>query len=142
MRVKDFERTIDYLETRPEEFDTHKLAYEGTSWGGVVGGVLPAIDPRIKVAVLLGGGLCDGPPEFSQVNFAPRIKIPVLLQNGKYDGLFPVESKQKPFLRLFGTEEKDRHYKTYETGHPCWVLKNEALKDELDFLDKYLGAAK
>jgi len=138
MWVKDFERTIDYLETRPE-FDTSKLAYEGLSWGGVWGGILPAIDTRIKVAVMFGGGLdLDLAPECSQVNFAPRIKIPILLQNGKYDGIFPVESRQKPFLGLFGTAEKDKHLRIYETGHAVWT-KNEVRRDELDFLDKYLG---
>ena len=33
MQVKDFMRTMDYLETRPE-FDTKKLAYEGRELGG------------------------------------------------------------------------------------------------------------
>ena len=78
------ERTIDYLETRPDEFDTNKLAYEGMSRGGRWGGILPAIETRIKVAVLVCGGLSAAmPPEFSQVNFAPRIKIPILMQNGR-----------------------------------------------------------
>jgi dienelactone hydrolase len=142
MWVKDFERTIDYLATRPEEFDINKLAYEGLSWGGIWGGVVPAIESRIKVAVILGGGLdLDLPPECSQVNFAPRIKIPILLQGGRYDVLFPVESNQKTFLGLFGTTQEDKQHRIYETGHSCW-LKNEVAKDELDFLDKYLGPAK
>jgi formylglycine-generating enzyme required for sulfatase activity/dienelactone hydrolase len=141
MWVKDFERTIDYLETRPE-LDTSKLAYEGLSWGGIWGGILPAIDTRIKVAVLLGGGLyLDYPPEYSQVNFAPRIKIPILIQGGKYDGVLPVESHQKPFLALFGKAEKDKQLRIYETGHAVWN-KNEAHKDEFDFLDKFLGPVK
>ena len=142
MRVKDFERTIDYLETRPEEFDTNKLAYEGLSWGGNWGGVLPAIETRIKVAVLVSGALRLGyPPEYDQVNFAPRVKIPILLQNGRFDSIIPVELCQKPFLRLIGTAEQDKQLKIYETGHAVWV-KNETRKDEFDFLDKYLGPAK
>jgi dienelactone hydrolase len=141
MWVKDFERTIDYLETRPE-FDLSKLAYEGLSWGAEWGGVLPAIETRIKVVVMFGGGLyLYFPPECSQVNFAPRIKIPILLQGGKYDGLNPVESHQKPYLGLFGTAEKDKRLRIYETGHAVWI-RNEVRKDELDFLDKYLGPAK
>ena len=63
------------------------------------------------------------------------------MQDGKYDFIFPVESNQKPFLELFGTAEKDKQLKIYETGHAVWT-KNEALKDELDFLDKYLGPVK
>jgi len=142
MRAKDFRRTIDYLETRPEEFDINKLAYEGLSRGGIWGGILPAVDTRIKVAVIISGGLyLDFPPEYSQVNFAPRIKIPILIQDGKYDSIFPVESNQKPFLKLFGTVEQDKQLRNYETGHAVW-LKNEVRKDELDFLDKYLGPVK
>jgi eukaryotic-like serine/threonine-protein kinase len=139
MQLKDFRRTIDYLEARPEEFDINKLAYEGFSWGGVLGGILPAFETRIKVAVMIGGGLdFSFPPEFSQVNFAPRIKIPILLLNGKYDGIFPVESNQKPYLGLFGTAEKDKQLRIYETGHAV-LIKLEARKDERAFLDKYLG---
>jgi eukaryotic-like serine/threonine-protein kinase len=142
MHAKDFRRTIDYLETRPNDFDINKLAYEGRSWGGVWGGILPAIEPRIKVAVLISGGLhFDYPPEYSQFNFAPRIKIPVLMQGGKYDALSPVESRQQPLLKLLGTAEKDKQLKIYETGHAVW-FKNEMRKDELDFLDKYLGPVK
>jgi dienelactone hydrolase len=142
MWVRDFRRTIDYLETRPDQFDINKLAYEGISWGGIWGGIIPAIDTRIKVAVLVAGGLeLDLPPECSQVNFAPRIKIPILLQNGRYDFYYPVESNQKPYLRLFGTAEKDKQLRIYETGH-CPLPKNEVTKDELDFLDKYLGPVK
>lgn len=142
MWVKDVERTIDYLATRPDQFDLNKLAYEGLSWGGIWGGIVPAIESRIKVAVILGGGLdLELSPECSQVNFAPRIKIPILLQGGKYDALFPVESNQKLFLGLFGTAQEDKQHRIYETGHSCW-LKNEVTKDELDFLDKYLGPVK
>jgi dienelactone hydrolase len=142
MCVKDVRRTLDYLETRPEEFDIKKIAYEGLSWGGYWGGVLPAIETRIKVAVLISGSLSPGYPDAcSQYNFAPRIKIPILMQNGRYDAFYPVESRQQPLLKLFGTPEEDKKLRNYETGHAVW-LKNEMRKDELDFLDKYLGPVK
>lgn len=140
MLAKDFRRTIDYLETRPE-FDTGKLAYEGLSWGGWWGGFLPAIEDRLKVAVLFGGGLdLSDPPEYSQLNFTPRIRIPILMQNGRYDFLLPIETSVKPLLRLFGTPDKDKELKVYETGHSVW-LTNELFRDEVAFLDKYLGPA-
>ena len=63
------------------------------------------------------------------------------MQGGKYDVLFPIELNQKPHLGLFGTAEKDKQLKIYETGHGVW-RKNQALKDDLDFLDKYLGPVK
>jgi dienelactone hydrolase len=140
--VKDFERTIDYLETRPDEFDFTKLAYEGMSRGARWGSILPAIETRIKVAVLVCGGLyASMPTEYSQVNFAPRIKIPILMQNGRWDSTFPVDSSQKPLFLLFGTAERDKQLKIYEAAHDVYNL-NEARKDELDFLDKYLGPVK
>ncbi len=88
--------------------------------------------------MLSGGLMLDYPTEYSQVNFAPRIKIPILLQNGRNDFDFPVESNQKPYLRLFGTAEKDKHHRTYKTGHAVWI-KDEVIKDEIDFLNQYLG---
>ena len=48
---------------------------------------------------------------------------------------------QKPFLKLFGTPEEDKQHKIYETGHAVGQM-NQARKDELDFLDKYLGPVK
>jgi len=63
------------------------------------------------------------------------------LQDGRYDFIFPVQSSQEPFLGLFGTVQKDKHHRIYETGHSSW-LKNEVRKDELEFLDKYLGPVK
>ncbi len=43
--VKDFKRALDYLETRPEVFDTNKLAYYGASYGGIWAGIIPAVEP-------------------------------------------------------------------------------------------------
>ena len=140
-RVKDFRRTIDYLETR-SDIDTRRLCYHGLSMGASGGAIIPAIEGRIKAAVLLSGGYTPGMhPEFSQVNCAPRIKIPILMLNGKYDLTYPVETSIKPLFQMFGTPEKDKFIKFYETSHSVW-LKNEVIKDELDFLDKYLGPAK
>jgi dienelactone hydrolase len=140
MWFKDFRRTIDYLETRPD-IDAGKLVYEGLSWGAISGAVLPALEGRLKVAVLFGGGLfLEWPPEYSQVNFAPRIRIPILMQHGRYDFVQPLEARAKPLLRLFGTPEKDKELKIYETGHSVW-LTNEVLRDEVAFLDKHLGPA-
>jgi eukaryotic-like serine/threonine-protein kinase len=53
--VKDFERCIDYLETR-QDIDSSKLAYYGMSWGGILGAIVPAVEERVKASVLLGGG--------------------------------------------------------------------------------------
>jgi cephalosporin-C deacetylase-like acetyl esterase len=40
---KDIGRTIDYIETR-DDLQSDKLAYLGWSWGGFMGGIMPAIE--------------------------------------------------------------------------------------------------
>ena len=94
--------------------------------------------PLTRKAILDAGGFYPYPPAYSQVNFAPRIRIPILLQGGRYDPYFPLEANQAPYLALFGTAEKDKHHKIYETGHYIWN-GNRWMKDLLDFLDKNLG---
>ena len=51
---KDLGRTIDYLETR-KDLNLEKLAYYGLSTGAYLGNIFPAVESRIRIAVLLGG---------------------------------------------------------------------------------------
>ena len=78
------------------------------------------------------------PAEWSQFNSTPRVKIPVLMLSGKYDFLNPIETDLKPLFELFGTADKDKHFKIYDTGHAIWDI-NEWKRDVLDFLDHYFG---
>src|SRR2546422_4413187 len=82
MWAKDLRRGVDYLETRPE-VATGRLAYYGLSWGGAMGGLMPAVEPRIKVSVLYVAGLDLEParPEVDPINFLPRIRIPTLMRS-------------------------------------------------------------
>ena len=57
---KDLGRSIDYLETRPE-INKSKIFYQGLSWGGAMGAILPAIEHRIKLCVLLSPGFTFQP---------------------------------------------------------------------------------
>ena len=104
MWVKEYSRTIDYLETR-KDMQADKVAYLGISWGGFMGGIIPAVEKRIKVVVLNVGGMemDKALPEVDQINYLPRVTQPVLMLNGKYDMYFPVESSQKPLFRFLGT---------------------------------------
>jgi len=138
MWTKDFSRTVDYLETR-DEIDTQKLVYYGASWGGGMGGIIPAVENRIKGSILLVAGLLfqKSLPEADPVNFLPRITTPVIMLNGKYDFFFPYETSQKPFFQLLGTPMKDKKLLVYEGGHT--VPKTELAKETLQWLDKYLG---
>ena len=85
--------------------DSAKVAYYGVSWGGYLGGLMPAVEPRFKAVVLLVAGLefQRGLPEVEPINFLPRITMPVLMLNGQYDHYFPVETSQRPMFRLLGT---------------------------------------
>lgn len=141
MWVKDYRRSIDYLETR-KDIAANKLAYYGYSWGGVMGSIIPAVENRLKASVLHVAGFCyeKALPEVDQINFITRVKIPVLMLNGKYDHYFPVDSSQKPFFKLLGTRPEDKRQIIYEAGH--FVPRDQHIKETLDWLDRYLGPVK
>jgi pimeloyl-ACP methyl ester carboxylesterase len=138
MWAKDVRRSLDYLATRGD-IDTTRLAYVGVSWGGYLGGIFPAIEPRIRAAALLGVGLQMEParPEAEPVNFLPRITVPVLMLNGKHDHFYPSESSQKPFYQLLGTPAAHKRYVLNEGGH--LVPRTMYVTEVLNWLDKYLG---
>ena len=135
--TKDFRRSIDYLESRAD-IDTNKIGFYGQSWGGELGGIIPAVENRLKVNILIVGGFGGRAfDEVAQINYVSRIKIPTLMLNGKYDRLFPPETSANPFFDLLGTPEKDKRICFYETGH--FVPKSELIKETLNWLDKYFG---
>jgi dienelactone hydrolase len=137
---KEYSRTIDYLETR-KDMQADKVAYLGISWGGFMGGIIPAVEKRIKVVVLNVGGMemDKALPEVDQINYLPRVTQPVLMLNGKYDMYFPVESSQKPLFRFLGTAPDRKKMVVYDAGH--LVPPTEFIKETLSWLDTYLGPA-
>ena len=138
---KDIGRTIDYLETR-KEIAIDKLGFLGWSWGGYMGGIIPAIEKRFKAVVLNVGGMNMNKslPEADQINFLPRVKQPVLMLNGKYDMSCPLETSQMPMYNFLGTPKEDKKIIIYDAGH--LVPKIEFVKETLLWYDKYLGAVK
>jgi len=136
---KDLGRTIDYVETRTD-LDNKKIAYYGLSWGAALGGLLPALDDRIKVIAVVGGGLwlARALAEVDPINFAPRIRVPVLMVNGRYDSLLPMDLSQDPMFCLLGTPDRDKRHAVFESGHI--PPKNLVRKEVLDWLDRYLGS--
>ena len=140
-RAKDFFRSIDYLETRMD-INHAELGFYGISWGAEVGPRVLALEKRVKVAVLVGGGFPPDvePPEVDPINFAPRVTIPVLMINGKYDFDTPLNTCQKPLFRRLGSPAKDKRNVLFDTGHV--PPRNEMIKETLDWLDHYLGPAK
>jgi hypothetical protein len=138
MWVKDLRRTLDYLSARAD-IDTTKVAYFGYSWGGFMGGIIPAVEERIKTSVLYVAGMAmeRGRPEVEPINYLPRITTPVLMLNGKYDYFFPSETAQRPFFEFLGTPTDDKRWISYEGGHD--VPRTELIRESLAWLDNYLG---
>ncbi len=142
--VKDFRRSIDYLETR-KDIDLDKLAYYGFSWGGFLGGLIPAVEDRLKVSILNVGGFSNQPnrperarPEADEINYVTRVKIPTLMLNGKYDlHVFPYETSVKPFYDLLGTPEEHKSLVLCDTDH--FIPKSILIKEVLAWLDRYFG---
>jgi formylglycine-generating enzyme required for sulfatase activity/dienelactone hydrolase len=135
---KDLGRAIDYLETR-EDIDRGRLAFYGFSLGARYGPLLTAIEPRLKVSVLLAGGFSreELAPEVDPFHFAPRATQPVLMLNGRDDFMRPVETSQLPLFRMLGAPEKDKRHVLYDAGHSPPRLP--AIKEILEWLDRYLG---
>jgi dienelactone hydrolase/tRNA A-37 threonylcarbamoyl transferase component Bud32 len=136
--AKEMRRSIDYVTTRPD-IDTTRLAYIGTSWGGRLGGVMVAIEPRFRTAILNVAGLSMAQmrPEEDPVNFLPRIHIPVLMLSGRYDSVFPFELSQKPFLKLLGSSPGAKKQIMFEGGH--FLPRTMWVAESLTWLDQTLG---
>jgi dienelactone hydrolase len=138
--VKDFKRVIDYLETRPD-IDSEKLAYYGFSWGGILGSMIPAIEDRIKIAIINAGGLKmyygKPKPEVDYINYVSRVTIPTLMLHGRYDANVSYDYAAKPMFDLLGTPEKDKKLIVYETDHI--IPMKELIKESLTWLDHYFG---
>jgi dienelactone hydrolase len=135
---KDLGRSIDYIETRTD-IAANALAFYGFSWGACMGAILPAIEKRLKVSVLMGPGLYLEPsrPEVDQINFAPRVTIPTLIVDGRDDFVFPRELSQEPFYRFLGTPKEHKRLLIFDGGHS--VPRHHLIRESLDWLDRYLG---
>ncbi|HUG11941.1 MAG TPA: dienelactone hydrolase family protein, partial [Opitutaceae bacterium] len=135
---KDIARTIDYLETR-SDLDMEKLAFIGFSWGGWFGPVVSALEPRLKVNVLISGGLPTWKvlPETDPLNFAPRVTVPTMMINGRYDFGFPFESNQLPLFNVLGTSMEHKRHVVFETGHI--IPRNQTTSEASAWLDRYFG---
>lgn len=137
--IKDFKRSVDYLETR-NEIDSTRLAYLGVSWGSCMGAIIPAVDDRLKASVLVIGGFLqpDIKSEIDQINYVTRVKIPTLMLNGKYDVVgFPLETTVKPMFDLLGTPKEHKHLVLRDTDH--YFPRNDMIREMDAWLNKYLG---
>ena len=136
--VRDFSRSIDYLETR-DEIDTQKLVYYGLSWGGAMGAIVPAVETRFKVNVLYIAGLNfqRAGPEVDALNFVGHVRQPPLMLNGRYDHFVPSESSQVPMFKLLGAPPDQKRHVVYDGGH--FVPRPQLVRESLAWLDRWLG---
>ncbi|MCX6636334.1 MAG: protein kinase [Acidobacteria bacterium] len=143
LESKDFRRSIDYLASRPD-VDRDRLGVYGLSRGACLLPVLAVGEQRLKAAVLVGVGLPVGwglLPEFDSFKFVPRFQVPTLMVNGRSDFIFPLETSQRPIFRLLGASEKDKRLVLQDGGH-AQPSYQTAIKEELDWFDRYLGPVK
>jgi dienelactone hydrolase len=138
--AREFGRSLDFLETRPD-IDAGRIGFYGISSGADAGIILTALEPRIKAAVLSGAGLVNDEvqlPEAHVVNFAPRVRMPTLLLSGRNDVARPVDKVQAPLFRLLGTPPEHRRHHIIDGGH-IPARQQDATREVLDWFDRYLG---
>ncbi len=133
MRVRDAQRLVDYLESRPE-CDTARLGAMGISGGGMHTLFSTAIDTRIRAAVISGYfstfqhsilamshcacNFVPGLAKFGEMYdlaglLAPR---PLLVEAGTHDPIFPIEAvrasveQAQDVYRVFGAGPVETDY--------------------------------
>ncbi|HXW08065.1 MAG TPA: protein kinase [Vicinamibacterales bacterium] len=138
MWSKDLQRTVDFLETRPD-IDRGRIGFLGRSWGAAMGTIMVAMEPRLKLAIFQVGGFYfqHARPEAEAINFAPRVRVPSLMLNGRYDFFFPVDTSQRFMFQLLGTDEPHKRWVVYDTSHA--LPRTESMNETLAWLDKYFG---
>jgi dienelactone hydrolase len=137
--VQDFNRCVDYLETRPD-LDSKKLAYLSFSWGSRIAPIILAVNGRPRASVLMVGGFRAWErvrPEVDEINYVTRVKVPTLMLNGRYDTIYPLEATVKPMFEMLGLPTEQKRLKVYDTDH--FLPRNELIKESLAWLDRYLG---
>jgi len=140
---QDLARALDYLATRAD-IDVDRAGYFGFSRGASHIAITLAMEPRIKAAVLLSGGIPMGElphPMIDIVNYAPRIRMPLLMINGRFDHIYPYKQSQQRLFALLGTPADKKRHIAYETGHFAYP-PNSTARDATDWFDKYLGASR
>ena len=136
--MKELSSSIDYIETR-EDINAENVGFFGFSFGGRIGPIPLAVEPRIGAAVFNVGGLRQSRflPEADPFNFVPRVRTPILMINGQYDIVFPYQTAQLPMFELLGTPQEDKQHYVSPAAH--FVPVDEIIRETLNWFDKYLG---
>ena len=132
---KDLGRSLDYLETR-SDITMDRLGYFGISWGAQIGPIMIAVEPRIKAAVLVVGGMFPTPtqPEVDPLNFLTRVTAPTRMVNISADYFFPLETSAKPYYKLLGSAPKDM---IVMEGAGHFTPRKRIYSETLDWFDRF-----
>lgn len=160
--IVDLQRAVDLLLARPD-VDPARIAYVGGSYGGAVGAMYAAVDPRPQAYVLYvpDGGMvahftrADGSPEpqlaelsaqrrerwlaamrpIEGLKYVDRAKAgSILFQSGRQDPLIPVE-RAAALHRAAGPSHR---VLWYDADH---ALTAQARIDRYQFLHERIGIA-
>jgi len=136
---QDLGTALDYLQTR-DDIDSDRVGYLGISYGASNPLTILAVEPRLKTAVLVAGGLAlqDGHPSVKPIHHISRITMPVLMMSGRYDHTFPLLSEQIPMFELIGSDADQKKHVVYEAGHVGFPA-NQQRREIRAWLDTYLG---
>ncbi len=77
-------------------------------------------------------------PEVDPVYYLPHNHVPTLLIAGRDDYIVPVETSQKPLMRLLGTRPEDKRHVILECGHAPSPVQ-DVIRQVVPWLDRYLG---
>jgi dienelactone hydrolase len=138
--TKDVSRSIEYLEQNGEA-DMDRLAFVGLSLGAAVSPRFMAINPDFATLVLWSGGFAaSSPPDLAPMNLmiTESLELPVLMLNGRHDFVFPYQTHQRAYFERLGTAAEDKRHVLWDVGHFNFPV-GEFFKENLDWLDKYLG---
>jgi len=154
------QRVLDFLLQQPG-VDSKRIGYVGHSYGGIAGGVLAAIEPRITAFVLLGSLPSEArhiqenqsaywqemrqnmsAEEFARTlemihetdpdHFLPRTRAPILVQCARMDSDDNVRACPEVYRLAGGPKQLS----WYDDDHSFTSL--EALRDRLAWLDQHL----
>jgi serine/threonine protein kinase/formylglycine-generating enzyme required for sulfatase activity/dienelactone hydrolase len=130
--AKDLSRTLDYLETRPDDVDSKSLVYCGLSMGATFAPCHLVAEPRFKSAILIAAGAKDAKiSEIDPMTYAAHVKIPLLVMNGQFDTVFVYDEHQLPFFERLGSQ--DKHLEIFSTAFHL-----PPVDDSVRFADQWL----
>jgi formylglycine-generating enzyme required for sulfatase activity/dienelactone hydrolase len=136
--IKDYRRSLDYLETR-NDIDLNRIAFYGLSGGPSLGFVLGAVDSRVKLNIFYAGGLRTGSfrPEIQPAYFLRRVTIPTLMINGRYDSAWRIDHEIKNMYELLGTPAEDKRLVLFDSDHLAPI--KDLVRETQSFLNEYFG---